>query len=64
MREERASKLDEHAEDISELLAQGALQKDIANLYRTTPSNLNEWMRRRGLKRQRGNAQAVAEKSP
>ncbi len=45
----RPSKLDPHAPGILELLRSGASQREIARRYNTTPSNLHDWLKRRGL---------------
>ncbi len=47
---ETSSKLDKHADEISQLLAQGVSQKDIASRYDTAPSTLNAWLARHGLR--------------
>ncbi len=44
------SKLDPHLPDIVKFLAAGVSQKEIANRYQTTPSNLHNWLKKRGLK--------------
>ena len=40
------SKLDEHAEEIRALLANGSTKKFVAERYGTTPQNLNNWLRK------------------
>jgi DNA invertase Pin-like site-specific DNA recombinase len=44
------SKLDPYLPEIEGLLLRGSTQKYIANHYKTTPSNLNNWMKRHGIK--------------
>jgi len=44
------SKLDPYLLEIEGLLLKGSTQKYIANHYKTTPSNLNNWMKRHGIK--------------
>lgn len=44
------SKLDASLLEIEGLLLKGSTQKYIANHYKTTPSNLNNWMKRHGIK--------------
>lgn len=44
------SKLDPHLETITQLLAAGESQKEIAERYGTTPSNLYNWLKKRGFK--------------
>lgn len=44
------SKLDPYLPEIEGLLMRGSTQKYIANHYKTTPSNLNNWMKRHGIK--------------
>ncbi len=46
----RTSKLDPHLNPIRQLLANGMSQKDIAQRYDTTPSNLHDWLKTRGVK--------------
>ncbi|MBF0381800.1 MAG: recombinase family protein [Magnetococcales bacterium] len=43
------SKLDQYRPEIEALLANGSTQKFIANRYKTTPANLNNWLKRHGL---------------
>ncbi len=43
------SKLDPYLKAITQLLANGVSQKDIAERYGTTPSNLHNWLKKRGL---------------
>lgn len=45
----RPSKLDPHAEPIIRLFRSGLTQREIARRYGTTPSNLHDWLKRRGL---------------
>ncbi|ETX07402.1 MAG: hypothetical protein ETSY2_11415 [Candidatus Entotheonella gemina] len=45
----RPSKLDPYAKDIIHLYRSGAAQREIARRYNTTPSNLHDWLKRRGL---------------
>ncbi len=44
------SKLDPYLDTIIRLLADGVPQKDIAKRYGTTPSNLHNWLKKRGFK--------------
>ncbi|ETW99908.1 MAG: hypothetical protein ETSY1_13280 [Candidatus Entotheonella factor] len=46
----RASKLDPHVKEIRQLLASGMSQKDVAQRFGTTPSNLYTWLKKRGFK--------------
>ncbi|ETX04658.1 MAG: hypothetical protein ETSY2_27605 [Candidatus Entotheonella gemina] len=46
----RQSKLDPHDEAIAGRLAEGASYREIAKLYGTTPSNVHDWLKKRGLK--------------
>ncbi|WP_089939339.1 hypothetical protein [Candidatus Entotheonella palauensis] len=46
----RASKLDPHVDEITGLLAEGATYREIAKRFGTTPSNLHDWLKKRGLK--------------
>lgn len=46
----RKSKLDQHLDMITQLLADGMSQREIAERYGTTPSNLHNWLKKRGLK--------------
>ncbi|ETW97429.1 MAG: hypothetical protein ETSY2_44665 [Candidatus Entotheonella gemina] len=62
-RSDGSSKLDEHLEEIAELVAAGVTQKEIAERYQTTPSNLHDWLKRRGLKAPRSAGQTAVEKS-
>ncbi len=57
-----SSKLDEHLEDIVELVAAGVTQKEIAARYQTTQSNLYDWLKRRGLKPPRSARRIVVAK--
>jgi DNA invertase Pin-like site-specific DNA recombinase len=43
------SKLDEHKEDILELLDLGVTKKRIAHKMETTPGNLNHWLKKRNI---------------
>ncbi len=43
------SKLDEHEEEISALLANGSTKRFVAERYGTTVQNLSHWLRKRGL---------------
>ena len=47
------SKLDPFQPEIEALLANGSTQKFIANRYDTTQANLHNWMKKRGIKRQK-----------
>ena len=47
------SKLDPFQPEIKALLANGSTQKFIANRYGTTQANLHNWMKKRGIKRQK-----------
>ena len=44
------SKLDFYLPEIKGLLMKGSTQKYIANHYNTTPSNLNNWLKKHGIK--------------
>ncbi len=44
------SKLDAYLPEIEGLLLRGSTQKFIANHYKTTPSNLNNWLKKHGIK--------------
>ena len=44
------SKLDIYLSEIEGLLLKGSTQKYIANYYKTTPSNLNNWLKKHGIK--------------
>ncbi len=44
------SKLDPHLDAITQLLAAGVPQQEIAERYQTTPSNLHNWLKKRGFK--------------
>ena len=50
----RPSKLDAVADEIEKLLNRGETQRNIATRYSTTDSNLHNWMKKRGLKRPKG----------
>jgi len=43
------SKLDQYRPEIEALLANGSTQKFIANRYKTTPANFNNWLKKHGL---------------
>ncbi|ETW92530.1 MAG: hypothetical protein ETSY1_43230 [Candidatus Entotheonella factor] len=45
----RPSKLDPHTQEIMQLLQGGMTQREIARRYGTTPSNLHDWLKKRGL---------------
>jgi DNA invertase Pin-like site-specific DNA recombinase len=45
------SKLDVYLPEIEGLLSKGSTRKYIANRYNTTPSNLTNWLKKRGIKR-------------
>ena len=45
------SKLDSYRPEIEALLANGSTQRFIAHRYRTTPSNLSNWLKKHNLKR-------------
>ncbi len=45
------SKLDKFCPEIEALLENGSTQKFIANRYRTTEANLSNWIKKRGIKR-------------
>ena len=47
------SKLDPFQPEIEALLANGSTQKFIANRYDTTQANLHNWIKKRGIKRQK-----------
>ena len=47
------SKLDPYREEIEHLLANGSTQRFIASRFRTTESNLYNWMKKRGLRRKK-----------
>ena len=47
------SRLDPYRAEIEELLANGSTQRFIASRFETTESNLYNWMKKRGLKRNR-----------
>ena len=49
----RPSKLDAYADEIQALLKQGLTQGEIAKRYKTSDSNLHEWIKRHGLGRDR-----------
>lgn len=46
----RQSKLDQHVDVIAGLLSRGVSQKEIAQHYGTSASNLHHWLKKRGLK--------------
>jgi DNA invertase Pin-like site-specific DNA recombinase len=48
------SKLDPYQPEIKSLLANGATQRFIAKRYGTTEANLHHWLKKRGLKREKG----------
>ncbi len=50
------SKLDAYRPEIEGLLANGATQRFIAKRYRTTESNLHNWMKKHKVKRANGDA--------
>lgn len=45
------SKLDPYRPEIETLLANGSTQKFIAERYGTTESNLSNWLKKRGLRK-------------
>ncbi len=45
------SKLDKHRPEIEVLLANGSTQKFIAKRYNSSPANLANWMKKRGIKK-------------
>ncbi len=45
------SKLDKHRDEIERLLAEGSTQKNIANRFNTTETNLSRWLKKHGLRR-------------
>ena len=47
------SKLDKYQPEIEALLANGSTQKFIAERYKTTPANLYNWLKKRGLIRKK-----------
>lgn len=47
------SKLDKYSAEIEALLANGSTKKFIARRYKTTPSNLHNWLKKRGIGRAR-----------
>ncbi|MCG8524656.1 MAG: hypothetical protein MI744_20815 [Pseudomonadales bacterium] len=49
----RPSKLDPYTDEIQVLLKQGLTQGEIAKRYNTSDSNLHEWIKRHGLRRDR-----------
>ena len=53
------SKLDEHRVEIEALLANGSTQKFIAGRYNTTEGNLSRWLKRQGLRKQRGKRDSI-----
>jgi len=48
------SKLDPFWPEIQALLAQGSSQRYIADRYKTTPSNLNRWLKQKGWRKKDG----------
>jgi hypothetical protein len=48
-----ASRLDPYRAEIEQLLANGSTQRFIASRFETTESNLYNWLKKRGLKRNR-----------
>jgi DNA invertase Pin-like site-specific DNA recombinase len=48
------SKLDEHRAEIERLLNEGSTQRYIAGRFNTSPTNLSRWMKKHGLRRNRG----------
>src|SRR5262245_43468912 len=48
------SQLDPYQPEIKSLLANGATQRFIAKRYGTTEANLHHWLKKRGLKREKG----------
>ena len=45
------SQLDKHRPEIETLLANGSTQKFIAKRYNSSPANLANWMKMRGIKK-------------
>ena len=45
------SKLDKHRPEIEALLANGSTQKFIAKRYNSSPANLANWLKKRGVKK-------------
>ena len=45
------SKLDKHRPEIEALLANGSTQKFIAKRYNSSPANLANWLKMRGIKK-------------
>ena len=45
------SKLDKNRSEIEALLANGSTQKFIAKRYKSSPANLANWMKKRGIKK-------------
>ena len=45
------SKLDKHRPEIEALLANGSTQKFIAKRHKSSPANLANWMKKRGIKK-------------
>ena len=45
------SKLDKHRPEIEALLANGSTQKFIAKRYNSSPANLANWLKKRGIKK-------------
>lgn len=43
------SKLDPHREEIEALLRNGSTQKYVARRYKTSPANLSNWLKKRGI---------------
>ena len=52
------SKLDAYRPEIEGLLANGATQRFIAKRYKTTEANLHNWLKKHGLKQEKGASQA------
>lgn len=48
------SKLDKYRPEIEALMANGATQRFIAERYDTTEANLSRWLKKHGLRRERG----------
>ena len=45
------SKLDPYRPEIEALIANGSTQRFIAKRYKTTPANLNNWLKKHGITR-------------
>ena len=45
------SKLDKHRPEIEAVLANGSTQKFIAMRYKSSPANLANWMKKRGIRK-------------